>query len=429
MPHAPHADRRRLGALWLALAAAVPPALAADEPPPIDPLALEAAPAPEAPKPKALRAFVEIGAGAAQGRDGVDDRGIGRVSLDARASGHVAPSLRAVFSARLDATDPKDARFDEAVFSLREAYFGWQDDSGRRVVEAGRINVREGPAYAYNPTDFLRAGSLRTVTAVDPATLRENRMGTVLLRGQQLWEGGSLAVAFAPRLDSAPSDRGFDADFGATNAREKFLATASWRVSEAVTLQGLAFRQAGESGQLGASASALLSPAVVAHLEWSGGRGTDLLSQATGATPAAVFRQRWAAGLGYTTGSGLTITAEVHYNGFALDRDGWRALRADSPGLAGAYLYNALARQDNASRHALFVHAMQRDLVVKGLDLTALVKDNRSDGSRLYWLELKYRMDGADVAAQVQRLSGPSLSEFGIVPYSTTVGAVWTQYF
>ena len=49
-------------------------------------------------------------------------------------------------------------------------------------VLTGRINVRNGAALGYNPTDFFRSGALRSVVSIDPNSLRENRLGTVMLR-------------------------------------------------------------------------------------------------------------------------------------------------------------------------------------------------------------------------------------------------------
>jgi hypothetical protein len=40
------------------------------------------------------------------------------------------------------------------VNSLREAYLSWQPEGGNMVMEFGRINLRYGPGYGYNPTDF-----------------------------------------------------------------------------------------------------------------------------------------------------------------------------------------------------------------------------------------------------------------------------------
>ena len=52
------------------------------------------------------------------------------------------------------------------------------------LIDLGRINVRNGVALGYNPTDYFRAGAVRAAVSVSPASLKENRQGSVMLRGQ-----------------------------------------------------------------------------------------------------------------------------------------------------------------------------------------------------------------------------------------------------
>jgi hypothetical protein len=92
-------------------------------------------------------------------------------------------------------------RFDTAqeIGTLKEAYVSWQPHSSL-LLDAGRINGRQGVAFGYNPTDFFRSDAIRSVVSIDPNSLRDNRLGTVMLRGQQLWDSGALSVVYAPRL-------------------------------------------------------------------------------------------------------------------------------------------------------------------------------------------------------------------------------------
>lgn len=373
--------------------------------------------------------FVEGAIGHARQRYGLGSRTISRATVDARHVARFAASAQATLSARIDATDPQDERISGTVFSLREAYVGWQDDTATHVVEFGRINLREGPGYGYNPTDFFRDHALRTITTVNPFTLRENRMGTVMLRAQRLWPGGSLAVAYAPKLESRRSDEGFSADLGATNARDRALLTLSHRVTQALNAQALLYKEQGSSARVGASLTALLSDAAVVHAEWSHSRESDLLSRALGLPGDTHSEDRGTVGVTYTTATRLSLTAEYQYNGFALDRRGWRALESLGLPAQSAYFLQSQSLQDNAARHAVMLYAVQRDLGVKNLDLTGLVKLNRSDRSRMLWLDLRYRLDTFDVALQAQHNGGDAGSEFGIVPVRNSVGVVGTFYF
>ncbi len=375
------------------------------------------------------RFMVEMAGGYASDRYAGGGQEIGRVTLDGRYATRLSPALRATISARLDATSPKDPRYDEAVLTLRELYLGWQDPEAAHVLEAGRVNLREGPAYGYNPTDYFKTNALRTITTADPASLRESRLGTVMLRGQTLWGTSSLAAVYAPKLTSEASTEGISTDLGSTNDRHRGLLSLGQRWSDALSSQILLYKDTDTSAQLGASVSALVSDAVVWHAEWSGGQSATLQQLALGLPAEESFHQRLALGLTYTTATRLSLTAEYHHNGAGMDRTEWEALRATAPqALPVVYRYG-LEQQDNVSRDALFFYAMQRDLGVKNLDLTAMLKLNGNDRSRLAWMELRYRMERMDLTLQWQHTSGEAGSEFGSVPFSSTLGLLAAVYF
>ena len=101
-----------------------------------------------------------------------------------------------------------EAGADATVNSLRAAYLSWQPEAGNTIFELGRVNLRYGPGYGCNPTDFFRDGSLRTRTTANPFALRENRLGNVMFRAQRLWTGGSLSEAYSPKSADRPSADG-----------------------------------------------------------------------------------------------------------------------------------------------------------------------------------------------------------------------------
>lgn len=74
-----------------------------------------------------------------------------------------------------------------------------------KVLAFGHINLRYGPGYGYNSTDFFRDDSRRVQTTADPFALRENRLGPVMLHGQRLWTDGPLSVFFTPKLADCPN--------------------------------------------------------------------------------------------------------------------------------------------------------------------------------------------------------------------------------
>ena len=335
-----------------------------------------------------------------------------RLSLDARLDTTLAPGWRAVLADRLDLNRADGASGNNDVNTLKEAYVSWQAQPDR-IADFGRINARNGVALGYNPTDYFRVGALRSVVSLDPASLRENRLGSAMLRAQTLWEGGSLTALYSPKLGDRPSAAAFSPDLGATNARARWLMAFSQKLSDALNPQWLLSGGAGQSPQLGLNLTALPNDATVVHFEWSGGRSPSLAAQALISPDDTAFRSRLASGLTYTTPGNISLTAEYEYNGAGMGRSGWDALRRGSPAGYGLYRGYAANVQDPATRHNLFLYAFWQDALVKRLDVAAMVRHDLLDHSRLQWLEARYHWTRVDFALQTQLNTGAPGSNYG----------------
>jgi hypothetical protein len=415
-------------AVGLVLAATQPAFAAADAE--ADALNLEgAATGPVSTTNKAPKIFLEGALGNASQRYQSDSRELGRATFDLSYTAPIGQGLRLVLSDRVDNIHPADGGADSTVNSLREAYVSWQPQGGNTVLEFGRINLRYGVAYGYNPTDFFRDGSLRTVTSADPFALRDNRLGTVMLRAQQLWPTGSLSFAYSPKLQSRPSADGWSLDLGATNNRDRVLLALGTQISQRVNSQVLLYKEDGASPTVGASVTALLSDAATAHAEWSRGREPGLLTRTLALPVASTTENRFAAGLTYTTLGKLSVTAEYQYNGFALGKRDWANLGATSPLTQVAYLVDAQRLQELAPRQAYLIYLTQKGLGLKDLDLTAFLRINPLDKSRLAWVELRHHWPSFDLAFQLQQNMGRLTSEFGILPDRRVMQVLGTYYF
>jgi hypothetical protein len=417
---------RSVPALFAAVALIQAPALAADAE--ADALSLQSDTSSPAEAARDTKFFVEGAIGNASQRYLPDSRNIGRASLDFSHSARLAPGLRAVVSDRLDHIYPRDAGADSTVNSLREAYLSWQPEGENTVLELGRINLRYGPGYGYNPTDFFRDGSLRVLTSADPLALRQNRLGSVMLRAQRLWSDGSLSYAYSPKLANRPNPDGWSLDLGSTNNRGRSLIALGTQFSQRVSSQVLLYKESGLSPALGANLTALMSDAAVAHLEWSRGREPDLLSRALGLPANKATRNRFVGGVTYTTLGKLSVTAEYQYNGFAMGQPAWAALGA-APAAQVTYLREALRLLELAPRQAYLIYATQKSLWLKDLDLTAYLRFNPGDNSRLAWLELRHHWPSFDLSFQLQRNMGRASSEFGILPDRRIMQVLGTYYF
>jgi len=398
----------------VALLLALPLAHAADD---VDALSLRSAPVESAPLTGASnRATIELALGRADLRQAQPSQTLHRGSADLYLSGTFAPGWKWLLSDRFDALDPSEPGKDHSLNSLREAYVSWSDEAAQWAADIGRINIRLGTAYGYNPTDFFRDGSLRAFTTADPIALRENRMGTVVLRGQRLWEGGSISLAYSPKLTRTPSAETFSLDLGSTNSRERALVALGFKVSDHISGQLALYKDEGLDPQPGVSLSALVSDAVVAYAEWSGGREPSLADRAWGVAGPTVSGNRFAGGFTFTAPTKTSLTFEYQVNGFALSQSRWDSIAASNPAALGAYLSEARRRQDLPSRRGWMVYVSQPDLVVKNLDLTAFWQQNPGDSSHVAWVELRHHWSRLELALQLQDNVGKPTSVYGLLP-------------
>jgi hypothetical protein len=399
--------------LALGLLAAAQPAPAASPAADEDALALADRTADSAAKSGDWRVFAEAAARASTPQGAGARQHGGRLSFDLRYDASLAPGWRAVVADRLDMNRGELASRGN-VNTLKEAYLSWQ--AVDRIADLGRINARQGVALGYNPTDYFRAGALRSIVSIDPASLRENRLGSAMLRGQAMWAGGSLTGLYSPRLADRPNSGAYNLDLGATNQRARWQLALSQKLSDRINPQWLLSGGAGQSPQLGLNLTQLLNDATVAYAEWSGGRAPSLAAQAQLRPEDGAMRSRLAAGATYTTSGNLSLTLEVQYNGAGLAGTDWDALRRGSPAAYAAYRAYAANLQDPPTRQGVFLNALWQDALVKHLDLTAMVRHDAVDHSRLHWLEARYHWSRVDLALQLQLNNGSPGSDFGALP-------------
>jgi hypothetical protein len=384
-------------------------------------LALSGAPAeaPVGPRPISLgiegaQTFAQI--------SGSEER-IQRLSLDARFDEMFAPGWRGIVAERIDGSWAEGLASgqpsNQEVGTLKEAYMSWQPQQNL-LLDAGRINARQGVALGYNPTDFFRADAVRSLVSPDPNSLRDNRLGTVMLRAEELWDSGAFTASFAPRLTGHTSSAALDPDFGATNSRGRWMLSVSQQLAPGLTPQWLAFGQDGGSPQVGMNLTAGLGSATVAYIEVSGGRSASLLDQALQLAGSETFRPRAAAGVTYSTTYKLSLSLEYEYNGAGSGKQQWSDLRAGDLSVYGRYREYALSQQDLATRSAGFIYASWQDLVFKHLDASAFVREDLVDHSRLEWLELRRHWNSVDVAMRWQDVHGTTSSDFGASPQRQT---------
>jgi len=357
-----------------------------------------------------------------------------RLSLDVQYDNAFAPGWRAVFADRLDVDSPPQAgNLDSSINTIKEAYVSWQARSNT-ILDLGRVNARNGVATGYNPTDYFRKDAVRSIVSVDPGSLKINRQGSVMLRGQSLWETGSLTAILSPKLAEQADSGAFSPDFGATNHQNRWLISVSQKFNDSINPQFLLYKEADLPVQLGFNLTGLINDSTVAYIEWSGGRAPSLLAQAVDRQGLpqrddSTFRNRVSAGLTYSTANKMSLTAEFEYNGGGQDQDAWNALGRGSQRIYGLYRNWLQTVQDPPTKRRLFLSARWQDAMVNHLDVGAMTYFDVADYSRLSWLEARYHWQRAEFALQWLRYSGQPVSEFGAASRIQSWQLVLRHYF
>lgn len=334
-----------------------------------------------------------------------------RLSFDLFYSGAIAPGWQATFADRVDATWHDST--GDSVNTLKEVFLNWRPYPNL-LFDGGRVNVHYGVALGYNPTDFFRRGAVRSVVSPAPASLRENRLGTVMLRAQYLWDEGAVNAIVAPKLADQPSDRSFSADWGATNSKHRWMVAVSKRLPGNLNPQFLIFGEEQSKPQFGLNLSALLNNATVAYVEWSGGRQSSLASEALDVADDVAFRSRLAYGLTYTTRHKLSITLEHEYNGSGLAQSEEVALRTGAPDRYLQYLQFAFSVQDLPTKEAAYGMVSWQDVLIPRFNLSFVARRDLVGDGRLSWSEASYRWNRVDLALRYQRDRGVIGAESGL---------------
>jgi hypothetical protein len=76
--------------------------------------------------------------------------------------------------------------------------------------------------------------------------------------------------------------------------------------------------------------------------------------------------------------------------------------------------------QELPTQHSVFAYASWQDLLTQHLDLSAFVRLDLVDHSRLPWVEVRYHWSHLDAAMRWQDYLGGSTSDYGASPSRQT---------
>lgn len=361
-----------------------------------------------------LHGYVE-GGGARyfSARDEYDDFGSVRASVDLRWKHAFESGAQLHLANHLDVNCQKigDERCVQAN-TLKEAYLSTRPMTSM-TLDAGRVNARYGVAYGYNPTDLFRQHAIRSVSSFDPESLRENRLGSAMLRTQYRWDESSLTAIISPRLGSHRSPKSWSLDWGASNMSHRWMLAYSPGIMGNTSSQVIVANDSESGPMLGLNLSSVISDNTSVHFEWLTERGLDQQSRALGLPGSRNWRSRMSTGATYTTAQNVSITLEVHHNGLAPDKADWQALRTGPESAYASYRDHVDEMQDLQTRWSLFTY-LRWDLPGRSkLSTTGMLRHDPVDHSSMAWLELRQRLEDIDLALQLGYSRGEEGSALG----------------
>ncbi|MFI5304551.1 MAG: hypothetical protein ACHQYP_07115 [Nitrospiria bacterium] len=381
-----------------------------------------------------------------------------RTSVDLNQTWKATELISLRLNDRFDVLEESDLNFPSQGSShnnFQEGFGSFEILSGT-YLEAGRINLKNGIALGFNPTDYFKTRSAVSQATADPSALREVRMGALMVRIQEIGESGALSLSYSPKVTSAsaiPLSPGPSLDplFGQTNATDRILLIFSHNLLDLYP-QALIYYENGQS-RLGLNVSHVFGKSVVGYAEWSGGNQTNLSTRAvnfgkqTGAlTQDALplpqidsgefFQNDASLGFSWANSRKITVNVEYHYHqgGFnKTDLDNWFALGRENSLVISELWYVRLYASDQEEpmmQEELFFRADWQDAIITNLNLNGFAMISPYDGSAFIQMSAGYYLS-KDWTLQVLlgAAVGSGDTEYGSLPKSMTTAFQGVRYF
>ena len=386
-----------------------------------------------------------------------------RVFLDVRKEWKLDDRLTFTLSGRFNLRAENDIPVpghEDVIAEFREGYLSWTP-LDRTYLDVGRINVKSGVALGFNPTDFFKTRAVVEPLSADPTVLREDRLGTLMALGQQIWERGAVTIAYAPKLyNPTPIYNNtnllsFDPSLDRTNASDRFLLKGNVTLADDLAPEFLVYRL-GNRTTFGTNITESLGQSVVAYAEWAGGDRSSLTDEAlrygrqTGTLPVNApsplpedpnlhFQNQLSLGLSYTTESKITFNLEYHFNQAGFSRRDWNnwfrigSASSRPPGISRELWYiraYAQDQQEPLSEHSVFLRADWVDAFVPNLELIGFLNTDLYDGSSLMQVEADYYLSNKwTIGGLVIANLGARHSDFGSLPQVGSALFKLARYF
>jgi len=271
-------------------------------------------------------------------------------------------------------------------------------------LELGRMNVKEGIAYGYNPTDYFKGGSSFTLS-LDPKEKIENRLGAVLVQVSAIWDNITLKALYSPQIstnaNSIQSDKKYiGLHLDESNSQERASLYLGYTGFDALSISGLLHKN-DDGLNIGLNMSYIQERSIW-YLEASTAKKQDKSN----------YETELSLGLNYSSQNNIVSTFEYIYNEGGLNKEEIHTLFSQK------YLANyspKIPKSTMLSKHTLFMMARQSD-VLHNLDWNALAWVNPLDKSSLLQVGLSYEYEEIVFSLDARAYRGNAQTVYGSYP-------------
>lgn len=301
-------------------------------------------------------------------------------------------------------------------------------------VELGRMNVKEGVARGYNPTDYFRGGSALTLS-VDPKERKDNRLGAVLVQGTYIVENYTLKTLYAPKISADESSiwgnkKHFGLKLHESNSQERATLYAGYTGWDEWTLSALLHHD-DDGIHLGTNISYIKERAIW-YMEASFNKRENQITKTLETLHSSSellahfstdsnYQRELSIGLNYTFENSVIGTFEYIYNSAGFDSDDWKeyfSLIQNSARYAPLLGESRATIANNAqmmSKHTLFAMIRKND-ALPNLDWVLMAWVNPVDRSTLLQVGASYDYNDMLLSADIRSYIGQGHSEYGSMP-------------
>lgn len=327
--------------------------------------------------------------------------------------------------------------------------------SSQVTLQFGRINIRNGVAIGFNPTDWFKDNSLVATESAAPSDRRRERLGVFALTGTATVGNSLLQLGYRPKISASTGSLLSDMDniglgLDRTNATNAFFIKATPQFGGNLSVTGN-FLLNDDGPGLGFEASGTIGDNLVLYGEVFAQKRLSIASEAlAGGLGSAAFQQglgvnsdkdwevqaalglNWALPQSIVGTRDISVALEYHLNTAGLNSSQIAVLAsaAGADGAAAGAIYGMTSRrQEPLARNQIFTRVVWNDFWGDS-DLSALGFYVPADNSGLAQISVDIPV-GQNASVNLRGIStfGSNTSIYGANPTQRSLQLGMTYVF